>query len=68
MSLPNEAATGVRMTAIQIRKQLLRDLASVLTKDDDLMPSEFADDSREAKAWIKARDDLASELERRGQE
>ena len=53
------------MNAADIKKQLYLDVACILEKDDDLMPSEFDDDSREAKAWIKARDNLTKELRRR---
>ena len=41
------------MTQQEIKRALFRDVATVIGKDDDLMPIEFDDDSREAKAWIK---------------
>ena len=52
------------MNATQIKKLLYRDVATIIGKDDDLMPPFETD--REERAWQKARDALVSELERRG--
>lgn len=53
------------MTKAQHKRNLFRDLASIIGKDDDLMPAEFDDDSRDGKSWQAARDELVEEFERR---
>ena len=52
------------MNKAAIRKLLYRDVATILSKDDDLMPP--LGNAREEQAWIEARDALVKELERRG--
>jgi hypothetical protein len=44
---------------------LLRDLATIIGKDDDLMPSEIEDTSPDGQRWIAGRDELVAEFERR---
>lgn len=53
------------MTRHQHKKNLLRDIAAIIGKDDDLMPSEFEDDNRDGKSWQAARDELVEEFEKR---
>jgi hypothetical protein len=56
---------GDRVTRAQHKRNILRDLAAILGKDDDLMPNEIDDESRDGKAWQAARDELVEEFERR---
>jgi hypothetical protein len=53
------------VTRAEHKRALLRDIAAIISKDDDLMPSEIDDESRDGKAWQAARDELVDEFERR---
>ena len=54
-------------TRRQIKKMLLRDIAALISKDDDLMPPEFDEEGcdRNGRAWQHVRDELVAEFERR---
>ena len=54
------------MTKQQAKKCLLRDLATILNKDDDLVPDDVdLDNPREYGPWRAALDELIEEFERR---
>ena len=53
------------MTRAEHKRQILRDIATILEKDNDLMPDEIDPDSPEAKRWEAARDALSAEFFRR---
>jgi hypothetical protein len=53
------------MTRDEHKRQILRDLATILAKDDDLMLEEIDPNGREARSWQAARDELVAEFERR---
>ena len=53
------------MDRAQHKRNILRDLATILDKDDDLMHDEIDPDGRDGKAWQAARDELVEEFERR---
>lgn len=53
------------MTCAEHKRQILRDIATILEKDNDLMPDEIDPDSPEAKRWEAARDALSAEFFRR---
>lgn len=49
------------------KKQLLRDIATIISLNDDLMTdTPFDDDGRKSDQWREARDELVKEFERRG--
>ncbi len=53
------------MTRSEHKRALLRDLAAIIHKDDDLMPEEVDIDGLDGKRWAAARDELVVEFERR---
>ena len=53
------------MTRAEHKRQILRDIATILEKDNDLMPDEIDPDGSDAGRWEAARDELAAEFFRR---
>ena len=53
------------MTRAEHKRSILRDLAAIIDKDDELMPIEIDADGRDGKSWQAARDELVEEFERR---
>lgn len=53
------------MTRAEHKRQILRDLATILDKDDDLMLDETDPDGADGKRWQSARDELVAEFDRR---
>lgn len=56
------------MTKREAKRSLLRDLATILGKDQDLIPHDLPDPSRERSAFEAAYAELVAEFERRGAE
>lgn len=53
------------MTSAECKRALLRDLAQILSKDDDLIPDAVGDDGPEYQAWDDARNSLVREFQLR---
>jgi hypothetical protein len=50
---------------ITMKKNFFRDVADILSMNDDLMPSEFDDGSPDADRWHGIRDEFVAELNKR---
>lgn len=55
------------VTKRRAKRALLRDLAAILNKDDDLIPNEYDDEGPEYNAYDDARNELIDEFERRAE-
>lgn len=53
------------MTKERAKKALLRDIATIIDKDDDLFPNEILDGTKAYQAFVDARNELVLEFERR---
>ena len=56
------------MDRTTIKKNFLRDVADILSMNEDLMPSEFEDETPDGRRWQEVRDEFVRELKRRSRE